>query len=136
MEYYKPNIVIPEKILGCDVKEIGARAFYGCDEIIIIKLPSTLSNIGYAAFGECKRLRNINGWNIKSNFKVESKAFWKTDIRRIDLSMEQVRYVKRDAFEECKFLLSINIHGTGLGSYPFKDYFNVGKQCTVNAYQD
>lgn len=136
LEYYKPDITIPEKISEYDVKEIGARAFYGCDEIIAIRLPSTLSGIGHTAFGECKRLRSISGWNIRSTFKVESKAFWKTDIRRIDMSIEQIKYVERDAFEECRFLLNINIHGTGLGSYPFKDYFNVGKQCTINAYQD
>ena len=136
LEYYKPNISIPEKILGYDVRVIGPKAFYQCDEIISVKLPSTISLIGYYAFGECKRLRCINGWNINSRFKVENRAFWKTDIRRIDMAIEQVKLVEKDVFDECKFLLSINIHGTNLGSYPFKNYFNVGKQCSINAYQD
>lgn len=136
LEYYKPNISIPEKILEYDVKEIGPKAFYQCDEIICVKLPSTVSKIGYYAFGECKRLRTISGWNIKSTFRVENKAFWKTDIRRIDMSVEQVKFVARDVFEGCKFLLSINIYGTNLGKNPFESYFNVGKQCSINAYQD
>ena len=136
LEYYKPNISIPKKILGYDVRVIGPKAFYQCDEIISVKLPSTVSIIGYYAFGECKRLRCINGWNIKSRFKVENRAFWKTDIRRIDMSVKQVKFIARDVFEGCRFLLSINIYGTNLGKNSFASYFNVGKQCSINVYQD
>lgn len=137
LEYYKPDIIIPQKIGDLDVKEIDTRAFCNCDEIITIKIPTTISRIGNCAFAACKRLRMISGWNIKSKFKVESKAFWKTDIRRIDMPFEQVKFVDKEAFEECKFLLSINIHGFDYeGDLDLSNYFIVSKACSVDIYKD
>lgn len=47
-------VIIPDT-----VKEIGARAFYGCKDIKTANLPEGLEKIGQYAFGECEALEEI-----------------------------------------------------------------------------
>lgn len=48
------------------ITEIGAAAFWGCNELTKITIPSTVTDISSAAFGECPNLRfiNLNSNNI------------------------------------------------------------------------
>ena len=53
------NVVVPEKLGGKDVVNINPEAFYRNDTIKTVKLPSTLTFIGYRAFSECHSLEKI-----------------------------------------------------------------------------
>ena len=54
------NVVVPSAIAGCPVTIIGSEAFYECDLIEKVTLPSSVNVIGEAAFMKCKNLKSIN----------------------------------------------------------------------------
>ncbi|MBQ7353798.1 MAG: leucine-rich repeat domain-containing protein [Clostridia bacterium] len=53
------DIVIPEKYNGKPVKSIGYRAFYSCDRIKSLEIPSGVESIGMGAFAECISLTSL-----------------------------------------------------------------------------
>ena len=53
-EYYLENIILPEGI-----REISDDAFYGCDEVENINIPSTVTSIGSQAFGRIYEIEEI-----------------------------------------------------------------------------
>ena len=52
-------ITIPDMNDGLPVKEISAKAFYGCDTLISITLPDGITAIGNNAFYSCGKLASI-----------------------------------------------------------------------------
>ncbi|MDD3381997.1 MAG: leucine-rich repeat protein, partial [Bacilli bacterium] len=59
---YKGNYVglnIPEKIKGYDVKEIGNFAFSDCNNLMNVRIPSTVTSIGIGSFSSCVKLSKI-----------------------------------------------------------------------------
>lgn len=53
------RIVVPAKLGGCPVTEVGDAAFYYCESILVVSLPTTVTKIGDYAFYGCKRLRSV-----------------------------------------------------------------------------
>lgn len=53
------EVVIPEQIDGKDVVTIGINAFYGCSDLINIKISDSVTKIDNGAFSECKDLTSI-----------------------------------------------------------------------------
>ena len=51
--------VIPAEIQGLPVVSIGAGAFYGCDILTSITIPSSVTSIGDGAFWNCSSLTSI-----------------------------------------------------------------------------
>ena len=51
--------IIPEKIDGKKVTEIGDRAFYQCDSLKSVTIPNSVTSIGYCAFYQCYNLISI-----------------------------------------------------------------------------
>jgi hypothetical protein len=48
---------------------VGISAFWGCEKLVSIKLPASLTKIGIYAFEECNNLTNViiegeNKWNF------------------------------------------------------------------------
>lgn len=39
---------------------IGENAFRGCTQLVAVKMPGSVREIGEAAFMECRKLREIN----------------------------------------------------------------------------
>ncbi|MDE6473709.1 MAG: leucine-rich repeat domain-containing protein, partial [Clostridia bacterium] len=54
------NIVIPSKIRGKNVNEIGFGAFNRCENLTTIELPDTIINIDDYAFSGCVNLTSVN----------------------------------------------------------------------------
>ena len=66
-------LAIPEKIGKLAVKEIGASAFRGCDELVSVKIPKGVTKIGSSAFRECTGLKAVT---VPSTVKsIEIMAF-------------------------------------------------------------
>ena len=89
------QVHIPDKIEGHEVTEIGHGSIgyellprydfdeYICQNILEVRLPDTVEKIGYYAFGNCKKLTNIN---IPSSLReLETGAFAITRIKEIEL---------------------------------------------------
>lgn len=54
------TVEVPEMLGGCPVMHIGDRAFYNCDQIVSVLLPSSIKTIGDEAFLNCYKLENVN----------------------------------------------------------------------------
>ena len=54
------QITIPSEINGISVVSIGYEAFYGCDSLVSVTIPSSISSVSFGAFSECSSLTIIN----------------------------------------------------------------------------
>lgn len=81
------------------VVAIGARAFWGCENVTDVQLPSTLERVGECAFAHSKRLKAVKGGDLIS---VGGKAF----LGCVSLSdlpdVDAVDSIGPYAFGECK----------------------------------
>ena len=68
------NITIPERANGYKVVEICERAFWCCESITKVSLPSTIVHIGSEAFYYCKSLTDISG--IENVEYIGPEAFY------------------------------------------------------------
>ena len=72
----KQRIVMPAFIGSVVVRGIAERLFYNQDMLRSIELPSSLVEIGTAAFQGCSSLERVEiEWNTKYNFIVRAGAF-------------------------------------------------------------
>mgnify|MGYP004631846439 CR=1 FL=1 len=131
------DVIIPSKIEGCTVTEIGEEAFgirYYDEGAIGIaylfyletdgmfnsfQLPHTITTIGKGAFNGCKKLESIN---IQSGLKsIGEYAFYKcTRLTNINIP-NSVTSIESWAFYGCTGLTNITIpdNVTSIGSYAF-----------------
>lgn len=68
------KITIPERVNGYKVVGICERAFWYCESITKVSLPSTIDHIGSNAFYECKSLTDISG--IENVEYIGPQAFY------------------------------------------------------------
>jgi hypothetical protein len=68
------EIVIPSMHKNLPVKEIGARAFFGCNSFMEIIISDSVTRIGEDAFGRCSSLTKIVIPN--SVISIGEDAFW------------------------------------------------------------
>jgi hypothetical protein len=54
------DVVVPSTIAGKPVKKIANSAFEGCENIVTISLPGSLTAIGHYAFMTCRNLTSIS----------------------------------------------------------------------------
>jgi len=93
------TVVIPDTIDGRAVTCIGDEAFNntGFEEVT---LPSTVHTIGVFSFGNCKKLKVVNGAENVTHFGEH--AFWLcTELSDIDFS-SKITYIGTQAFEQTK----------------------------------
>lgn len=107
------QIIIPEGIT-----EIPWIAFYGCKNLKVISLPSTLKIIGCSAFAECKSLRTIS---LPSGVKdLMPNCFGGSGIEYMELPAKIVN-ITDGCFSRCESLkdvkLSPNIHTIESGAF-------------------
>lgn len=105
------NIVIPE-----GVTSLGDYAFYGCDNLVSVSLPSTLKSIGKGAFGNCTELRTLNLSPTKIT-EIPQRAFaGSVNLESVILPASAVK-VGRESFSHTK-ISRLNLSGVS----EFEDY--------------
>ncbi len=89
---------IPPELGGCPVVGIGADAFAGCENLTIVTIPSSVTNIDYYAFYGCSGLTSVT-------------------------IPEGVTSIGSSAFSVCTGLTSVTIPSSviSIGNYAFQD---------------
>lgn len=102
-------LTVPASIDGQTVTAIGARCFYGCEEITTIILPDTITSIGDAAFAECTALRGL--FVPESVTSIGTDAFLNClDLEAVYIPMS-MDSIGTGAFEGCPALHYIFFSG-------------------------
>ena len=101
------DVIIPSEYGGLPVTAIGDYAFYQCDILTSVKIPSGVTSIGVAAFFNCFDLNSIE--IPQGVIRIEEAAFVNCDsLKSIELP-SSVTYIGPGAFEGCTSLMSIEI---------------------------
>ena len=125
---------IPAMVEGTvPVKSVGYAAFQGCESLVSIDLPATLTSIGDWAFNNCRELNSISfpsglktiGSYAFYNCRLASAvtipdsvqnigkyAFIQTSITSISIP-SSVTTVDGSCFKGCRSLSSINVYSAG-----------------------
>ena len=103
LDWESENFTIPSKVIigrKCyTVTSIGKFAFYNCEKLKHIKIPSTVTNIGEGAFLNCTQLTTIDmSENIKS---IGSHAFKLCEELTSIKIPEGVTIIRQKTFEYC-----------------------------------
>ena len=111
---YIESVVVEE-----GVASIGAYAFYECDSITNVSLPSTLTDINQYAFSDCEALRSIDIPNGVT--QIGDKAFWYCTSLYSAFIPEGVTSIGSHAFYNCESLSYIAVPRsvTSVGKYAF-----------------
>ena len=114
------ELIIPE-----GVKVILDYAFYGMDSIKSVTLPTTLTNIGHAAFRDCKQLQSVN---ILGPTDIGDYAFAGcVELQKLNLS-ESVVSIGEFAFMDGGFVeLTIPDTVTSMGMWAFASCYYLEK---------
>jgi hypothetical protein len=89
------------------VEEIGKRAFWYCEKLEEVVLPNGLQILGAMAFYSCKSLQRIN---IPPRVKtIESQIFYDCSKLMEVTLLEGLREIKGSVFRGCKSLVSVNL---------------------------
>lgn len=93
------KLVIPEKIDGKPVMEIGKYAFYECENLKSVELPNVIK-VDKAAFSGCKNLESVSMPKVET---IADKAFFDcTKLTQVEFP-EEVE-ISDTAFEGCNSL--------------------------------
>ena len=99
--------IIPDKINGKNVVYIGLKAFYRCDNLTNITIPSSVTTIGNAAFHSCTNLAYVNIPNSVTS--IGNGAFYNCiTLTKIQFP-NNIKYIGQKSFEGCENLTSIVI---------------------------
>lgn len=122
------DVVIPERVNGVTVTQIGQRVFEKNQEITSVSLPDTVQLVGYEAFDGCKNLQAVDlGEGVQrihdnafrncsalesiefpaSLRSISSDVFRNTGLRSV--SLNKVESVGDYAFAGCKQLSSLDL---------------------------
>ena len=75
--YKDSNVVIPAEYNDLPVASIGDRAFYDCNNLSSIEIPSSVTSIGNDAFWGCESLTSITYKGTKAQWnQIEKEISW------------------------------------------------------------
>lgn len=101
------DLVIPDTIEGVQVTAIADRAFYGCDQITSVTVPSSVQTIGDQAFTSCLALRTVT---IKEGVTTLGKSAFRYCYSLTSVSLPStLRAIDDYAFYKCIALPSVNV---------------------------
>ena len=95
-----PNVVVPNGFT-----HIGARAFFGCNNITSVTLPSSITHIGDFAFSQCDNLSNVSMPVNLIHIGDGAFAFC-NKLSNIDLP-NSISHIGKAAFRSCESLMKI-----------------------------
>ena len=134
------HIVIPSTYEEKPVVIISNEAFRGCDGIVSVTIPNSITHIANDAFANCSNLKSVVFEKGSQLTTIDSHAFSGcTNLTDIKIPNE-VTDIGFRAFSNCASLESISISSsvTSIGSYAFEDcaklksvIFEKGSQLTT-----
>ncbi len=101
------EVVVPSELNGFIVNEISNSAFYDCNKITKVTLPSTINKIGSYAFYNCELLQQIN--LPDSIVEIGTYAFANCDAIEDIVLPKSLTNVEIGAFQNCSSLKKIVI---------------------------
>ena len=120
---YKDNIEIPQSVefdgIVCLVRSIDENAFYGCDGLLSVTIPNTVTSIGSMAFYGCSSLSSIN---IPPKISCIDLGVFRGCCGLISINIpDGVTCIDAAAFKDCRNLASITIPNsvTSIDGYAF-----------------
>lgn len=127
-------VVIPEKIDGKTVTEIGIAAFKNCRSLTSVTIPGSVTEIGDRAFRNCSSLTSFQVAAENANYKSENGSLYSKDgtvLYALAASADKTEFTIPDgvtkiedwAFANGSSLTSVMIPGsvTWIGNYAFFD---------------
>lgn len=101
------DLVIPDTIEGVRVTAIADRAFYGCENLTSVTVPSSVQTIGDQAFTSCLALRTVT---LKEGVTTLGKSAFRYCYSLTSVTLPSTLNAVDDyAFFKCIALKSINI---------------------------
>ena len=116
---YAGDVVIPAEVTydggTYSVTTLGEDAFYDCDDLVSVDMPSVTA-IGGAAFASCNALTSVS---MPSVTAIGEKAFyWCSALTSV--SMPKVTTIGERAFDDCDALTSVSMPSvTAIGDWAF-----------------
>lgn len=107
----REEVVIPEMVEYNDVSfhvtAINWRAFEGCDNLVTVTIPNSVTYIDDSAFSGCKNLTNVTlGENVS---EIGSSAFTNCHSLESIIIPNSVKTIETNAFAMCKNLKTVTI---------------------------
>ena len=101
------TLVIPSRIEGLAVTSLENEAFYGCESLTIVTIPSSVTSIGEQAFFGCRGLTSVT---IPSSvIRIGKQAFsYCTGLRSVTIP-SSVTIIGELTFMNCTNLTSVTI---------------------------
>ena len=99
------KIVVPEKVDGRKVTEIGARAFANAESVARIELPDSILKIGNGAFERCRSLVSVSLPNELTT--LGARAFYGCYNLEEIVMPPKVAVIEENTFDGCCCLKSI-----------------------------
>lgn len=118
---FSGHLVIPEKVVyegeEYKVTRIGYNAFYSCQSLTSVDMPSVTS-IGSSAFSGCSSLASVD---MSSVISISINAFYNC-LSLASVDMPWVTSIDKAAFSGCLGLVSVDMPSvTSIGGYAFRD---------------
>ncbi len=103
-----PSAVIhPDYGVAWTVIKVGNNAFYGCNKLTKVILPSTISEIGYGSFTNCTALQEIElGENLE---RISSNAFQNCGSLTSVTFPPTLKTIQDEAFSGCNNITTIHL---------------------------
>ena len=130
-------MAIPSIYEGKPVTSIGDWAFYGCTKLTRVKIPDSVTGIGYAAFSKCGSLKSIDVGEGNTEYSSEDGVLFdknKTVLIHFPAGKgghytipDGVTSIGDHAFIKCISLTSVTIPDsvTSIGALAFRDCFGL-----------
>ena len=112
--YFVPRNYTGTVVVSNTVTRIEDYAFYDCDNVTEVTIPTSVTNIGFRSFVYC----GVKKMTIQGSVAIDDSAFFRSNLEEISIyGLNGVnRYgthsITWDAFEECDYLTTINYSKT------------------------
>ena len=101
------NIIIPERIEGYPVTQMGNYAFQDNSKIVSIQMPNTITEMGYSLFKNCIKLENVTLSKYINSISFSTFEGC-TSLKNIEIP-SKVSFIGSSVFKNCTSLESIKL---------------------------